>query len=242
MEIAIVIALLVSVAVMFCCIYRTYPYFKQYNREDQHSEKALLMNGFSLLASSFLTFFVLNCPKYLLDYFASEEIVAYYGFISMPVFAVSLVAGFFYQPKIVRVASQWKNMDYLSVKNESKKQLLIILLITLLGVVCAYTIGIPVLSWIYATDLSAFRIELIIVVLAGGFYAIAVFFSTILIIIKKKNWILITYVIGSMFSFALCYSLLQDSSLLDASIALMLSLALVAGIVSLRVLIVYRSL
>ena len=151
---------------------------------------ALAKQCFSLFLVAFLTYYVTNSPKYAIDKYLSEEIQAYYGYISMPVFVVELLNCFLYQPQLVDLANAWKNYKYKEFNKRTYRQYIMILGLTLVCVIGAYLLGIPILSVIYGVQLDKYRNELVILMIAGGALAFVGYTSVLLTIMRKQRLLL----------------------------------------------------
>ena len=66
--------------------------------------------------------------------------------------------------------------------------------ITVVCMIGAYLLGIPVLSVLYNTDLSAYKKELLVLLLGGGFLALSGLLATIITIIRFQDSLLAGYV------------------------------------------------
>lgn len=67
------------------------------------------------------------------------------------------------------------------------KQTGIVAVITLVCISGAYLLGIPVLSWLYNTDLSPYKTELIILLLGGGFLGLSGLLNAVITIIRYQK-------------------------------------------------------
>lgn len=157
--------------------------------------KALTIEGFPLFLSTFLSMYIANAPKYAIDAFLTDEIQAYYNFIFMPAFAVQLLANFIFNPIIDRYARIWTGREYKKFWQSIKKSMLQLAAITAVGLICAYAIGVPVLSWLFNTSLLQYKVELCVVMLGGGMLAYVSFFVIILTIMRHQNIILLGYIV-----------------------------------------------
>lgn len=149
---------------------------------------------FPLFVVAFLTNYVSNAPKYAIDKYMSETDQACYGYIAMPVFAVMLFGSFVYQPILTEFADEWREKKIQVLQSRIIK---IVLIITGLTVVClagAYLCGIPILSVLYATNLTPYKKELMILMMAGGGLGLVTFESTLLTVIRKQNITMSGYV------------------------------------------------
>lgn len=162
-------------------------------KRDFTSIVLLLKNVFPLFGISFLTFYVNNAPKYAIDACLTEESQACYGFVAMPVFVIGLLNNFIYQPTLVSMAVEYEQRESRKFIRRINKQLLIILALSVICLVGAYLFGIPILSWLYHTDLTDYKIELIILLIAGGFLAVGGYLSVVLTIMRYQKDLLWSY-------------------------------------------------
>lgn len=197
--------------------------------------KLLTIEGFPLFASLFLNMYISNAPKYAIDAFLTEEIQTYYNIIFMPAFMVGLIANFIFNPILTSYAELWAGRILEDLKKLEKyivRQCIVVLGLTALGLLIAYTIGIPVLSWIFSVDLSSFRDELCVVMLGGGMLAYGMFFSTVLTIVRMQAPMLLCYLASAVCAkvlsrfFVVSYGIM-GAAVLYGSIMALLSVMLV---------------
>lgn len=153
----------------------------------------LLKLCFPLFAGSFLAFYIGNAPKYAIDAVLSDELQACYGFIAMPVFVIELLNNFIFTPIVHKMSVLWNEQKLEEFMKRVYRQVIIIVGITLICMIGAYLVGIPVLSWLYNTDLSPYKTELLILLLGGGFLALCGFLYTMLTIIRFQKSIILGY-------------------------------------------------
>ena len=186
-----VIAFFVSLILLILCIVLFYPQFR--TKGEPVSLFSLMKKCLPLCISSFLGFYICNAPKYAIDSCMTDDIQACFGFVAMPVFVISLLSGFVYQPILVEMAIEWNKQQYSRVVRRIFRQIQMILGLTVICVCGANYLGIPVLSWLYHTDLSSYKAELLIMVGGGGMLAITSFLNIILTIMNRMKNIIISY-------------------------------------------------
>lgn len=152
--------------------------------------ETLLKAVFPLFAISFLSFYENNAPKYAIDACLTDEVQACYGFVAMPVFAIELLNNFVYQPTLVFMAMEWEQKKITYFKRRIIKQMFVIVGISVVCMIGAYMLGIPVLSLLYRTDLSGYKRELMILLFASVFLAVSGYQSVVLTIMRcqKMLW------------------------------------------------------
>ena len=178
----------------------------------------LLKICFPLFAGNFLSFYIGNAPKYAIDKGLNEELQACYGFISMPVFVIGLLNSFIFNPIIHKLSLLWKVNKKKEFYRKLIRQVLIIAGITLVCLFGAYIIGIPILSWLYNTDLLNYKAELLILIVGGGFLALSGFFVIIITIIRKQHIIIIGYSIVALLAFIFADCIVELYGLRGAAI------------------------
>lgn len=155
--------------------------------------KLMFIEGFPLFVSLFLNMYISNAPKYAIDAYLTEEMQALYNMVFMPAFVIQLVAHFIFNPIITTYAEVWQAQDIKKFKRLIFKQMGIILALEVLAIAVALTIAIPILSWFFGTDLSDFKMELLVVVVGGGMLAYTVFFNTVITIIRLHKTLFYSY-------------------------------------------------
>ena len=130
---------------------------------------ALLKVCFPLFAGAFLSFYIGNAPKYAIDAMLTDELQACYGFIAMPVFVIGLLNNFIFNPMLYKLSMMWNDGRVGQFVRKILLQSLIVAGITLVCIIGAFLLGVPVLSWLYNTDLAPYKAELLLLLLGGGF-------------------------------------------------------------------------
>ena len=163
----------------------------------------LLKECFPLFAAAFLLFYIGNAPKYAIDAIMDDAAQAYYGYIAMPVFVVSLLASFVYNPMIASLAEQWRNRELRSFGLRFARIAIVIVCLTVACDVGAWLLGVPILNVLYNTELSSYLVELIVLVSGGGFLALASLFTLGITIIRFQRILVPVYAVGSIAAWAL---------------------------------------
>lgn len=187
----------------------------------------LMRECFPVCAANFLSFYLINEPKYAIDAAMDETAQACYNFIAMPVFVIQLLNMFLYQPMLIRMTSSWENgrrKEFLGYFGRICGALALISAPILLA---AWIFGIPVLSWLYATDLSALRTELLLIMTGGIFLAFNGFYCAVLTIMRKQREIPLTYLAGAVLSLVSTPVMVRESGIVGAVLSFVLVMAAV---------------
>lgn len=194
----------------------------------------LLRTVFSLFGITFLSFYVNNAPKYAIDACLSEEIQACYGFVAMPVFVVGLLNTFVYQPTLLPMAVKWENGQYRIFIHRVLKQLAVVGTLSVICMAGAYMFGIPALSWLYHTELSAYKRELMILMAAGGFLAVSGYLSVVLTIMRRQKDLLWPYGLVALIAAGGLRGIVSRYDTIGAAVSyllLMVLLCLIYGVI-----------
>lgn len=198
---SLIFATVFSFITMIFLLKSTAGIFEMKNRVDKKSVLFLLRDCFPLFAGSFLAQYIGNAPKYAIDAQLSDELQAYYGFISMPVFIIGLLNNVIFAPIIYKMAEYWKMKKKNFFLKRFLIQIIIVIGINLVCVIGAYMIGIPTLSLLYNTDLHEYRNELLILLLGGGFLAISGLLNIVVTIMRFQSALLWGYFVVSILAF-----------------------------------------
>ena len=177
---------------------------------------ALMRVCFPVCAANFLQFYLINAPKYAIDAAMEETVQAQYNFIAMPVFVIQLLGMFLYQPVLGRMSAAAANGDRRALLSDIRKIVLGILVIAAVCLAGAWVLGIPVLSLLYATDLSSFRSELMWILVGEIFLALSGFLCAVLTILRRQSAILVIYAAGAVLSLILTGQMVRSSGILGA--------------------------
>ena len=194
----------------------------------------MMVEGFPLFLSLFLNMYLSNAPKYAIDAYLTEEIQAMYNIIFMPAFVVQLVVHFIFNPILTSYAEIWARGEIVRFKKAIRKQMVLVLGLTVLGLAVAATIGIPVLSWIFGMNLAGHRKELIIVMLGGGMLAYSVFFNTVITIVRMHRTLIYSYGVAALAAFTLSGVFVRNYGMLGATVlytTIMTILTIILGVI-----------
>lgn len=170
-----------------------------------------------LFLGAFLAFYIGNAPKYSIDAILSDELQACYGFISMPVFVIGLLNNFIFNPLIYKMSCLWNENKIGDFIKRTFIQTIIVCIITLVCIGAAYICGIPILSWLYNTDLSAYKKELLVMLLGGGFLGLSGLFNIIITIMRRQPALLIGYAVTAVLALAFSNTVVRRYGVMGAA-------------------------
>ena len=157
--------------------------------------RALMVECLPLCISFFLNTYLFNAPKYLIDELVDDEVQSCFNVVFMPVFVISLLSNFIFQPMLHKSAVLWEKKEYKKFHQIILKQTAAIVFLTLLADVGGWFLGVPVLGWIFDVKLESYRILLILLISSGGISAYINFMHMVLTTLRKQNILLISYVV-----------------------------------------------
>lgn len=185
----------------------------------------LLKTCLPLFCSLFLSFYIGNAPKYSIDRLLNDQSQACYGFISMPVFIINLLSLFIFSPIIFRMSCLWTEKKLKKFAKNTLLQILGVSFFTLICIIGAYLIGIPVLSIMYNTDLSCYKSELLILLLGGGFLGLSALLRSVITIMRLQKHLTLGYMIVSFIALITSDSIIKSYGISGASILYTLLMA-----------------
>jgi O-antigen/teichoic acid export membrane protein len=172
--------------------------------------RKLMVATTPLFFITFLSFFLNNVAKYSLDSYYDNDVQALFGFVTTPLFAVEMFSGFIYQPKLSNLSRLWLENHIKEFILAILRQMFYIFIIMVICTVIIYTIGIQILSFLFAIDLTLFRTDLVINVLSGGFIAYLTFACAVLTIMRNQKILLSQYGIASVLGGTLIWTLVKN--------------------------------
>lgn len=159
--------------------------------------KKILIECFPLAISTCLSLYVINATKYAIDNFGDYTMQTYFNVIYMPTFVINLVSAFVIKPFLKPFGDLWNSREYLKFVKSIGFIILILAVATIcIDVACAL-LGVPVLSFIYGIDLAPYKMEMILLVVSGFFYASATVMLYALSTIRKQKLTTLAYIITS---------------------------------------------
>ena len=163
----------------------------------------LFKAGFTVFAFSFLAIYIVNVPKYTIDGIMDDSFQTIFNIIVMPATVISLCGQYIMGPILTELVEAYNGKDYSKFKSLVYKIVKLIILFGIVIEVAAYLLGIPVLSLVYAIDLSAYKYDLLIIIMGAILYALANVFSTGLITMRKNNLQLVIYISSAIIGWIL---------------------------------------
>lgn len=160
--------------------------------------RKLLVQCLPLCVGMVLASYVGNIPKYAIDLYLDSASQAVFGYLMLPVFAVTLLNQFIYQPFVRNLASLWDVHDLRGLARTIGRQCLIVLGIALAVLALFLGVGLPMLSLMYNVDLSPFRVEFAGLMVGGVLYSLASYLSVPITVMRDQGVVGAGYAIASL--------------------------------------------
>lgn len=189
------IACFISLGYFILTTFLVFPYFgiKIEKICINKSVIKLLSECISLFLGTFLIIYVANAPKYAIDKYRTAQEQACFNYIFMPVYVISVLNTFIYQPMLTKMASFYEEGNKKQFLNLFLRQIIIIISLVIIVLLGGFLLGIPILGWLYNTNLMTYKSAFMILLVGSGFLAMQGYFSAILTIMRKQNWLIIGY-------------------------------------------------
>ena len=186
----------------------------------------IILECLPLFISSFMMTYILNASRYAVESCMPSNIQSKYTAIFLPVSTINLLIGFIFKPMLTNLARKWNNGRY--------KEFLIVIIYIFLGIVVvtvvtllgAYLLGIPVLSLLYKTSLDGFKFSLLILLVGGGINSANVILYYALSVMRKQKSILLAYGITFLSSLLIPNYLTQQSGVQGAAYSFVIVMAI----------------
>lgn len=167
-------------------------------KTDSRKIRGLMIECLPLCVSFFLNTYLFNAPKYLIDELVNDEVQSCFNVIFMPVFVISLLSNFIFQPMLHKSAVLWEKKEYKKFGRIIWKQTMIIFALTLIADAGGWLLGVPVLSGIFGVKLESYKTLLVLLISAGGISAYINFMYMVLTTLRRQKLLLISYVLTAV--------------------------------------------
>lgn len=184
---------------------------------------SLFLSCFPLFIGSFLSLYIYNVPKYMIDRYLTADIQTYYSILFMPTFVINLFSEFMFKPLLTDLAVKWEQNKTKEFINYILRLMTGIVFITVVVVGAGYFIGCELLSIIYGVDLMSYRSELMLLLIGGGFGACVYLLFNVLTAMRRQVSLLIGYSLVALMVSFLSPILVEKFNIMGASISCFIS-------------------
>lgn len=227
-----IVVIVVAVGMDVWAIYATKSYLESQINNNLRKKKigSLLWETLPLCIGTTLSILIGNIPKYMINHYLDDQSQAVFGYIMMPVFCIMLLSTFIYMPKVKSMGDLWNKHDFKGFHKSIYLQLLYIGVITILVCVLGVTIGIPILSIMYNVILEPFRIDFLILLIGGGFYAMAYYLNVPITAMRYQKILVWGYIAITIFTIIIGRILVDIKGIRGACVLYLISNASLFGV------------
>ena len=192
-------------------------------------EKELFIESFPLCLSVLGFLLNINAPKFLINYFLTDEIQGIYTILFMPVYAVNLISQFIFKPYLIKYARNLEKQDG-SFEKLLLSQTLFIGLCAVLAAFGMWLLGPWLLKLLFSKDLMAYRGWMGAFMVSGGLMALNQLCYFLLVLLKRQKMILANYSVGIIVSFTAGIAVIPQTGIMGTWLAFTLGqTSLLAG-------------
>ena len=192
-------------------------------------EKELFIESFPLCLSVLGFLLNINAPKFLINYFLTDEIQGIYTILFMPVYAVNLISQFIFKPYLIKYARNLEKQDG-SFEKLLLSQTLFIGLCAVTAAFGMWLLGPWLLKLLFSKDLTAYRGWMGVLMVSGGLMALNQLCYYLLVLLKRQKMILANYSVGIIVSFTAGIAVIPHAGIMGTWLAFTLGqTSLLAG-------------
>lgn len=210
-------------------------------RIDFSDSGRIFLTCFPLFISAFVMLYISNAPKYAINTYCTDVIQNRYSILFMPAFAVNLFSQFALRPLLTTMARLWSDGETGKFTGNILKMAGGIVILTGLGILGAWLVGIPILEFLYKVDLKQDKGILLWVMVYGGLNAVNTFLYDMIAVTRKQKWLLVGYASAALAVFILAPIMVQRSEMAGAILSSIISIALLDVILAMILTIVIRN-
>lgn len=219
LEVALLCNFVLTLLVCIIFIKLTYSNFRcPIDGVNKKAVVELLRVCLPLFVGAFCSIYTINAPKYAIDGILSDSMQAIYGFISLPAMMIYIFTSAIFQSQVVHMSTKWIKKDCKGFNRIVMQQTVLLLIVSLIAFMFCNWLGIPILSFIYRTNLYPYHTEFMLLFFGGVFLGISALLSTALTVIRKQNYVLVGYGCIAILAFLLFPWVVRNYELLGSSV------------------------
>lgn len=219
----LVVSLSVSTLLSFLvCIMQNkmmIPHFVQEHLTiNKENLRSLFLVCLPVCLSNYISTYIVNLPKYAIDEIFGDEMQSVYGILVLPVVTINMLSVVIYRPMINGLSRDYYDCQYPVFFKKIAKQIIVIVILTLLVIIGGYLIGLKLLGMIYGISLEIYMISFIIMLIGGGLNTVAAFLNVILTVQRAQNKLLIGYFVTALFGILASHQLILQFGLIGTAL------------------------
>ena len=179
----------------------------------------VLLACLPLFGASFISMYLSNAPRFAIDRYLDPTQQGYFAILFMPAVTINLMSLVIFRPLLTRMAGLWVQGDRPGFRAVVNRGLLATAGAFVVVGLVTYVAGVPILGLVFGKDVSAFSVELMVLVAGGAMNAASVVLYYALTTVRLQNLVFAGYVLAAGAITLLCVVLVPQGSLLGASVA-----------------------
>ena len=179
----------------------------------------VLLACLPLFLASFISMYLSNAPRFAIDRYLDPTQQGYFAILFMPAVTINLMSLVIFRPLLTRMAGLWVQGDRPGFRAVVNRGLLATAGAFVVVGLVTYVAGVPILGLVFGKDVSAFSVELMVLVAGGAMNAASVVLYYALTTVRLQNLVFAGYVLAAGAITLLCVVLVPQGSLLGASVA-----------------------
>lgn len=203
------------------------------------AHKQILRACFPLFVSAFMNMYNLNAAKLVVDR-VIPHLQGYWNPLYMPASVINLFSLFAFQPMITTMRAQWSDKRYPAFLKSVAMLTGWVALVTLAALGGGYLLGIPVLQMLYGLDLGAYRNVLMVVILGGGFNALAIVIYYVITVMRSQRFLVVGDGLTFLATILLLPPMVERGGLMGAAMAYLAAMMIRTGCFAVIALCGYR--
>ncbi len=191
-------SLLITVMLFFFLNHMVSEIFPRERACQKENVIRLLKTSFPIAFSTFMMVYISNSPKYAVDAILTSEEQACFNILFMPVFVITLLGSYIYNPLVSKMANYWKDGRTTELKCLMIRQIMILVFFSVFVIAGGKLIGIRILELLYKVSLVGYDWEFVFLMIAGGALAVFNFLIVIATVIRKQRMLIYITVVSAL--------------------------------------------
>ncbi|WP_026460484.1 lipopolysaccharide biosynthesis protein [Schaalia suimastitidis] len=192
--ITLAVSLLVMSFLFFPPAYRCFGLVPKWHKDKI---RRLLIDCFPLALAAFFSMYLVNAPRFSIDYFLDAEQQGYFAILFMPAVAINMLALVVFRPLLTGMAQQWASAHYSVFFSVIRRGLLATTGAFFVVILLTLSIGIPVLNWLSQKNIGEYTVELVVLILGGAVNSAGVILYYALTTMRAQRYVLFAYLVAS---------------------------------------------
>ena len=179
----------------------------------------VLLACLPLFGASFISMYLSNAPRFAIDRYLDPTQQGYFAILFMPAVTINLMSLVIFRPLLTPMAALWARGARPEFTRLVRRGLASALAAFGVVALITYVAGPPLLALVFGKDVSAFSVELMVLVAGGAMNAASVVLYYALATMRLQRTIFLGYVLAALVMTALCLTLVPAHALLGAALA-----------------------